>query len=98
MTVTTITVNQWNIKHNVDNPHDLKPVVCVNHYQSVRVLRNASNGAILGREWGAKLNETEHYFELDLADVAQYMLQAQMIYDPRYKTPCGASCWLQLEY
>lgn len=89
MAVVTVTVNQWHIKHNAENPDDPKPVVCINRYEDVHV--SIEMGRVK-REWGDKIGETEHYF-----DFTTYEAPMHVIYDPVNKTPCGASCWMEYE-
>lgn len=90
--IKTFTVNQWHIKHNAENPDDMKPVVCVNAYASCNVERDPM-GRVSDRQWGQKVGFTEHYYDLDVLGGS-----VQVIYDPVNKTPCGASCWMQAEY
>lgn len=87
--VTTITVNQWHIKHNAENPDDPKPVVCVNTYRNCAVF-NGSQGVT--RVWGPKVGLTVHYNDFDVVGE-----NVRVVYDPINKTPCGASCWMQVE-
>lgn len=90
MTVVTYTVNQWHIKHNAENPDDLKPVVCVNSYEWCYLDYVTADTFI--RRWGPKVGETEHHY--DLLDIPG---PVDIIYDPVNKTPCGASCWMEYE-
>lgn len=88
--VLTLTVNQWNIKHNVENPDDPKPVLCINQYEFCHVHRDEQN-KVVRRVWGKQIGDTEHHYELPI------LIPGWMTYDPVNKTPCGASCWFEAE-
>lgn len=87
--IRTITVNQWHIKHNAENPHDLKPVICCNVYYSAEVVYD-EYGNVKERRWGKRIGTTEHFYSWDILGA-----NVSVIYDPVNKTPCGASCWMQ---
>lgn len=42
--------------------------------------------------FGPKIGDTEHFHTLSLPEAAQ------VVYDPINKTPCGASCWIEVTY
>lgn len=42
-----------------------------------------------GTTWGPKIGETEHYHEFPIT-------AGTTVYDPVNKTPCGASCWVEV--
>lgn len=42
--------------------------------------------------WGPKVGETEHHHELDIPTASW------VVYDPLNKTPCGASCWMEVNH
>jgi len=85
--ITTITVNQWHIKWNAENPDaEQKPVICVNHYEFER------DGV-----WGPKIGITEHYDEYGISAYERSRRgKVRVKYDPVNKTPCGASCWMEI--
>lgn len=59
-----------------------EPVICVNTYAYKRDGR-----------WGPKIEPTRHY--------SQYTPPAgkvEVVYDPINKTPCGASCWMEIDH
>lgn len=86
MPVVTVTVNQWHIKDNAGKYRsERKPVICVNIYEWMTVDHFGV------REWGPKIADTQHYHQYDVPG-------GQMVYDPEYKTPCGASCWMEYTY
>lgn len=41
--------------------------------------------------FGEKVGETVHMNEVDI------LVPSKVVYDPINKTPCGASCWMQVE-
>ena len=82
--VTTVTVNQWRIKENAEQGLD-QPTICVNTYE----YRSPEDGGY-GVTWGPRVGDTRHFHDLDVPT-------GRMIYDPVNKTPCGASCWMQIE-
>lgn len=86
--ITTITVNQWRIKSNAETGAN-EPVICVNHYEWVE--RIATPDGKCGRRWGPKMGETSHHHYYDHVGLMS------VIYDPEFKTPCGASCWMEYE-
>ena len=90
MPVATITVNQWRIKSNAETGAN-EPVVCVNHYEWVKVVFDRKNGKPALRMWGPKIGQTMHYQEFAMPSRAT-------IYDPASKTTCQASCWMQFNY
>lgn len=85
MMIETITVNQWRVKDNAARLPEgvpLEPVVCVNRYE----FRDPATG-----EWGPKIGETEHHHEMPVKGD-----EVTVVYDPVNKTPCGASCWMEV--
>lgn len=80
----TITINQWHIKHNEENPDSPKPPVCINVYRSEPETE--------GSRWGAKYGQTLHTWETPFL-----YTHSRVVYNPEDKTPCGASCWLEIE-
>lgn len=86
MAVTTVTVNQWNIKANATEGKNL-PVICVNRYEYVKVMMI---DGVIYRDWGPKIGETEHHYDFSVP-------AGHMMYDPVNKTPCGVSCWMEYE-
>lgn len=84
MPVITVTVNQWRIEWNAETGAN-EPVICVNTYAS----KGYDNGVPI---WGDKIGETEHYHEY----VPTGAIRTAVQYDPVNKTPCGASCWMEI--
>jgi len=58
-----------------------EPVLCVNTYK----------GRFPDGSWGEKVGETVHLHEVDV------LVPSKVVFDPINKTPCGASCWMQVE-
>ena len=94
MPVATITVNQWRIKSNAETGAN-EPVVCVNHYEWVKVVFDRKTGKPALRMWGPKIGQTMHYQEFAMPSRAT---NVRTIYDPASKTTCQASCWMQFNY
>lgn len=87
--VTTITVNQWRIKENAEQGLD-QPTICVNTYEYC-AHKSKACGVGTEVEWGPRVGETCHFHDLDI------LVPSRVVYDPSNKTPCGASCWMQVE-
>lgn len=97
MPVVTITVDQWRIKSNAETGAN-EPVVCVNQYAYAFEYTDydyEKADFVHRRIWGPKIGETEHHYDFVLPEDAE---NVRTIYDPVYKTPCQASCWMQFVY
>lgn len=96
--VTTITVNQWRVKSNAETGSN-EPVICVNTYAFKKVHHSSVYNHKTGDyepynrvEWGPKIGETEHYHNY----YPKYPTTVR--YDPINKTPCEASCWMEMTH
>lgn len=85
-TIITVTVNKRRIESNAETGKN-KPVLCVNKYAG----RITHGGRAY---WGRKIGTTEHLYEY--SPLVNPMSDIKIIYDPVNKTPCGASCWVDI--
>lgn len=59
-----------------------EPVICVNTYAYKRDGR-----------WGPQIEPTRHYDQYTPPEG-----KVKVVHDPVNKTPCGASCWMEIEH